>query len=85
MWFSDGNVDIVAQDTVFRVHEGILSRHSTVFPEMFAGAAREVTVDRVAATLRGGGGNARQNPVVRVSDSAHDFKHLLRILYDGFE
>ena len=83
LWFLDGNIDIAAQSTYFRLHEGVLSRHSTVFPKLFAEA--ELELDGVSAFESDGYGDIGDNLVVHVSDSAHDFKHLLHILYDGFE
>lgn len=74
LWLEDGNVVIVAQDTAFRVHRGLLSRHSEVFSGLFTLAQP----DDQALTERYDG-----CPVVRVPDSSHDFRHLLRALYDG--
>ncbi|KAI0756283.1 hypothetical protein C8Q80DRAFT_1264361 [Daedaleopsis nitida] len=38
LWFEDGNVVVVAQqpETAFRVHRGVLSRHSATFSDLFA-------------------------------------------------
>ncbi|RPD57115.1 hypothetical protein L227DRAFT_602682 [Lentinus tigrinus ALCF2SS1-6] len=73
-WFEDGNIVVIAQQTAFRVHRGVLSRHSETFSGLFtlprpAGGAYEEVIDTC--------------PVVRVTDSPHDFKHLLHALYDG--
>lgn len=35
-WFEDGNIVLVAQDTAFRVHRGILSKASEVLCDMLA-------------------------------------------------
>lgn len=32
-WFSDGNIDIVAEDTVFRVHRAVLFRGMLSIPQ----------------------------------------------------
>ncbi|TFK87588.1 hypothetical protein K466DRAFT_490528 [Polyporus arcularius HHB13444] len=74
LWLEDGNVVIVAQDTAFRVHRGLLSRHSEVFGGLFALAQPDA---QDAVELCGG------CPVVRIPDSSHDFRHLLHALYDG--
>ena len=68
LWFEDGNVVLVAQDTAFRVFRGLLAEHSTVFADMFATSspASEETLDGC--------------PVVRLSDSSHDLAHLLRVV-----
>ncbi len=73
-WFEDGNVVVVAQQTAYRVHRGVLSRHSETFSGLFTlprpvdGASDE---------------KVEGCPGVRVTDSSHDFKHLLHALYDG--
>ena len=70
-WFEDGNVVVVTQQIVFRVHRGVLSRHSETFSGLF-------TLPRPTAAEEFDG-----CPVVRVTDSSYDFKHLLHALYDG--
>ncbi|KAI0720103.1 hypothetical protein C8T65DRAFT_755303 [Cerioporus squamosus] len=74
LWLLDGNVVIVAQDTAFRIHRGLLSRHSEVFNGLFALAEPD---EPAAAELCDG------CPVVRIPDSVHDFRYLLHALYDG--
>ncbi|KAI0688688.1 hypothetical protein C8T65DRAFT_589286, partial [Cerioporus squamosus] len=77
LWFPDGNIVVIAENTSFRVHKGVLARHSIVFHNMFD-VPQPTDPDPAAADLIEG------CPVVRVSDPAHDFKHLLHMLYDGF-
>lgn len=36
LWLDDGNVVLVVENTGFRVHRGILSKHSDVFRDMFS-------------------------------------------------
>lgn len=67
-WFDDGNIVLVAGNTAFRVYRGLLSAHSTVFSDMF-----EASSPMDGETLEG-------CPVVRLSDSAQDLAHLLKIL-----
>ncbi|KAI0676526.1 hypothetical protein C8Q78DRAFT_953454, partial [Trametes maxima] len=67
-WLSDGNLILVAGDTAFKVYKGLLAMQSTVFSDMLVAAnpqASEVFDD---------------HPVVRLSDSPQDLRHLLRIL-----
>ncbi len=74
LWFEDGNVIVVAQQTAFRFHRGALSRHSEVFRGMF-------TVPQPTSPISAQ--NVEDCPVVDVTDTAHDFRNLLRAVYDG--
>lgn len=74
LWFQDGNIVLVAQGVAFRVHRGILSRHSETFNNLFT--IPPPSSPDSSEELEG-------LPVINVSDSAHDFKHLLHALYDG--
>ncbi|KAI0720085.1 hypothetical protein C8T65DRAFT_736251 [Cerioporus squamosus] len=73
-WFEDGNIIVVAQQTAFRVHKSVLSRHSDTFSGLFT----------VPQPLEGAE-KIEECPIVRISDSAHDFGHLLHVLYDGLK
>ncbi|KZV60188.1 hypothetical protein PENSPDRAFT_694485 [Peniophora sp. CONT] len=37
LWYSDGNIVVGSGTSLFRVHKGVLSKHSTVFDDMFGG------------------------------------------------
>ena len=74
VWLSDGSIVVVTADNVaFRVHKSILSRRSEVYNDLFslpnADAAMAETMDGC--------------PVVRVSDSSVDIRHLLLVLCCG--
>ncbi|KAI0652473.1 hypothetical protein C8Q79DRAFT_1005665 [Trametes meyenii] len=73
-WFEDGNVVLVLESSAFRVHRGVLSRHSETFRNLFS-IPQPKDVDDIE-TLD-------ECPVVRLQDSLHDFKHLLQAFYDG--
>ncbi|KAL4244374.1 hypothetical protein ABKN59_010543 [Abortiporus biennis] len=68
LWFEDGSVVIQAENTLFRVHSGVLAAQSEVFRDMFSlpPPADAETYDGCA--------------FVRVSDSAEDMKHLLMVM-----
>ncbi|KAI0788374.1 hypothetical protein C8Q74DRAFT_1367103 [Fomes fomentarius] len=74
LWFEDGNVIVIAQERAFRFHRGALSRHSDVFCGLFS--LPQPTSRDVVDTLDG-------ISIVHVPDTAYDFKHLLRAIYDG--
>ncbi|KAH9932291.1 uncharacterized protein B0H18DRAFT_845962, partial [Fomitopsis serialis] len=68
-WFSDGNIDIIAQGTAFRVHRGVLTIHSELFRDM------------LSIPQPTDAGDAGHIPVVEVTDSADNMRHLLLALY----
>ncbi len=74
MWFEDGNVIVIAQQTAFRFHRGALSRHSEAFRGLFS--VPQPTSSGSVQTMDG-------CPVIHVTDTAYDFRHLLRAVYDG--
>ncbi|GBE89172.1 hypothetical protein SCP_1501800 [Sparassis crispa] len=70
-WFTDGNVILVSGETSFRVHQGVVSRHSEVFRDLFSVPQPENEEKRFGC------------PVICLSDSPIDLRYLLRVLYDG--
>lgn len=36
IWYNDGNIVLQAEDTLFKVHRGILAQSSFVFQDMFS-------------------------------------------------
>ncbi|KAH9486219.1 hypothetical protein JR316_0000283 [Psilocybe cubensis] len=70
-WFEDGNIALQAEDTQFRVHRGVMARHSVVFRDMLLIAHPET-------------GSVDGCPVVSLADdAAHDWIHVLGIIYDN--
>ncbi|KDR86012.1 hypothetical protein GALMADRAFT_132623 [Galerina marginata CBS 339.88] len=69
-WFDDGNVILQAENTRFRVHYTILSRHSQVFQDMFS-----LPQPEEEALFDG-------CPLVHVSDAPDDWSNIFSILYD---
>ncbi|KAI0661960.1 hypothetical protein C8Q70DRAFT_909850 [Cubamyces menziesii] len=81
-WFEDGNIVLLAQvedpasqntTIAFRVHRGVLARHSEVFQSMF----------EVAQAEPDGADVADNCPVVRMYDRPTELSALVRALYDG--
>lgn len=73
-WFEDGNIMLIARDIEFRIYKGILAKHSSVFQDMFSlptAVAPESSRDTAAP--------ADTCPVVHLSDSPEDFRHVLRV------
>ena len=85
LWFEDGNVVIVSEESGFRVHKGVLSRHSAVFVKILEHPNDSDALADELGLVIDADHKIEGSVVVHVSDSAHDFAHLLRIFYDGFE
>ncbi|KAL1938258.1 hypothetical protein VTO73DRAFT_11709 [Trametes versicolor] len=69
-WYSDGNIILLAHDVEFRVYKGLLAEHSPVFKDMFSlpQPPSPVTAPSEDAC-----------PVVHLSDSPEDLRHILRV------
>ncbi|KAJ2987782.1 hypothetical protein NUW54_g9324 [Trametes sanguinea] len=78
-WFDDGNIVLFAEDTAsdvsvaFKVHRGVLARHSEVFQSMFELATPGSSDIKLAQGC----------PVVRMHDRPTELSALIRALYDG--
>ena len=70
-WFDDGTVILVARGVEFRIYGGLLAHHSPVFKELLAQA-------HPPPTPSSAGGDTSSCPVVHLSDSPEDLRHLLR-------
>lgn len=70
IWFQDGNIVLLTGGTGFKVHKGVLERHSEVFRNMFEKPSPSDPKVKV-------GGCA----AVHVSDTPEDVALLLSIMY----
>ncbi|KAH9925688.1 uncharacterized protein BXZ73DRAFT_103216 [Epithele typhae] len=74
-YFDDGTIILSVQGVHFRVHTGIIAMHSPVFKDMsILGSASYQAGDI--------GGNLDPCPVVELQDSIHDWRHVLRVIYN---
>ncbi|KAF5382549.1 hypothetical protein D9615_002840 [Tricholomella constricta] len=75
-WFEDGNIILVTDETptAFRVHRGVLGRHSEVFQDMFSFPQPELSSDTEMC---------EGCQVVRLYDLSTDLSNLIKALYDG--
>ncbi|GJE99746.1 hypothetical protein PsYK624_160170 [Phanerochaete sordida] len=71
LWFEDGNVIVIAHDLAFKLHAGVLKRHSSVF---------RAALDEKQAGQQEVFEGCR---VLRVTDKTDDLVELLYVLYDG--
>ena len=73
IWFSDGNIVLVARGIAFKVHRGQLQRHSEVFRDLFSipqpSGQNQALIDGCEW--------------VELYDAPSDVLHLLSALYDG--
>lgn len=70
LWFSDGNVILTAEGSSFKLHCGILERHSPVFKELLG--AKRVDEESV--------GGCR---VVHIQEDGCMLSEILCVIYDG--
>lgn len=77
VWFEDGNIVIVAQNTGFCVHRSVLSHRSPIFCDVFSTGTHPPPDNSTTAETFSG------LPVVHVSDNADDMRFILRAIYDG--
>ncbi|KAK7690434.1 hypothetical protein QCA50_005532 [Cerrena zonata] len=75
LWFNDGNIVLVAEDTPFKVYGGLLSQKSEVFRDILA-IPQPATPDE--AELMDG------IHIIHVSDTWRDLSHVLHAIYHGF-
>ncbi|KAJ3512110.1 hypothetical protein NMY22_g15433 [Coprinellus aureogranulatus] len=69
LWFDDGNVVLQASNVQFKVHRGVLAKHSPIFSDLF-----QVPHPESEPTVEG-------CPVVELQDSEKDIKNILKALY----
>ncbi|KAI0819799.1 hypothetical protein BC628DRAFT_1331968 [Trametes gibbosa] len=72
-WYGDGNIILIARDVEFRVYRGLLSDHSPVFKDMFSLPQPDDTPVSVDSST------GYSCPVVHLSDSPEDLRHILRV------
>ena len=72
-WFDDGNVILEAENTRFRVHRSLLSRHSSVFKDMFS----------LPQSVTDPGLLPEGCLIVILSDRATDIECILSVFYDN--
>ncbi len=72
-WYSDGTIILVARDIEFRVFKGILAEHSPVFSDMFSLPQPPLAAYPASPAADDA------CPVVHLSDSPEDLRHVLRV------
>lgn len=73
-YFEDGNLILATHDTptLFKVHRGVLARHSEVFQDMFAFPPAQYEAEVLDGCQ-----------VVVMHDLPLELGHLIKALYDG--
>lgn len=74
LWYEDGNVIIIADSTLFRVHQSMLSRRSPVFKALISLADRsdDERVNSKDACLK-----------ITIDDAKEDVERLIPSLYNS--
>ena len=67
-WYEDGNIILTTADVAFKVYRGPLVKHSPVFKDMLSLPQPSSSSHAVAC------------PVIPITDSANDLRHMLRVL-----
>lgn len=76
LWFDDGNIILVAEDTPFKVHRGQLSQRSQVFRDILL-----IPQPRVPD-----GSDVMDGvPLIHVSDTWKDLSYVLSALYNRYK
>jgi len=70
-YFSDGNVIILVENTLYRLHRSLLERHSAIFREMWTVPPPRESTE----------GTTDDNPIILAGISDLDFVRLLWMLY----
>ncbi|KAF8578225.1 hypothetical protein K439DRAFT_1362692 [Ramaria rubella] len=71
LWFNDGNMVLITVCTAFKVHQGIMERHSSVFKDLLS-----LPQPNIVSEFDG-------VPVVRMYDQPEELEYFLLALYDG--
>ena len=72
LWFEEGNVIIAAVGKSFKVHSGVLGRHSDVFRAVLSIPALQALPEQYDGC-----------PIFRVPDNGDHLQEVLLIMYDG--
>ncbi len=73
LWWEDGNVILVAENSGFKVHRSVVSRRSSVLKDMFSLPAfgAQVTFEDI--------------PIVHLSDDPEELAYFLDAMYNGLQ
>ena len=77
-YFPDGNLTILVSDTLFRVHDCVLSRDGSAFADMFA-VDKQGSVVATPSFVQDGQDD--EHPIELQGDTVEQFRDLLWTLY----
>ena len=70
-WFEDGNIVLRAENTLFRVHKGLLQKQSALFDDLFSLPISEDTTDTYEGC-----------PLIVVQETADEMEVFIRAIVD---
>ncbi|TBU36564.1 hypothetical protein BD309DRAFT_1005270 [Dichomitus squalens] len=73
LWYEDGTIILIAHDVEFRVYRGPLAKHSPLFRDMLS-----IPQPVEPHLLYQGQGQSPECPLIHLSDSPEDLRHILR-------
>ena len=74
-WYDDGTTILIAGNVEFRIYRGLLARYSPVFRDM-------LSIPQ-PPTINSSLNQTSDCPVVRLTDSPEDIRHVLRVFMTG--
>ncbi|TBU51802.1 hypothetical protein BD310DRAFT_962923 [Dichomitus squalens] len=77
LWYEDGTIILIAHDVEFRVYRGPLAKHSPLFRDMLS-----IPQPVEPHLLYQGQGQSPECPLIHLSDSPEDLRHILRYQID---
>ncbi|ESK97864.1 hypothetical protein Moror_17293 [Moniliophthora roreri MCA 2997] len=84
LWFKDGNIVLIAEGFAFKVHRGLLERHSEFFESLFSVPQPRNAMDMdLDIDMDSDLGVFEGSQTVEMHDRAEDVYHFLKALYDG--
>ncbi|KAI0694429.1 hypothetical protein BC835DRAFT_1349557 [Cytidiella melzeri] len=80
LWFEDGNIELIAEGTSFRVHKSVLAGSSDFFKDMFS--LPQPPPEEPAGEVQS---EQSEIPRLQTSETAQDLGHFLDVMYNSLK